>query len=293
MEQELFQHLINQFREKHGEVLEIKSYNALGGGCINNALKLDTNHGPFFLKWNASGPNDLFEREAESLAEFHKSNNDYVLFPKPLLHKEIDSSPGYLLTDYLQPGSSKNRDERMGYGLSQLHKVTNDEYGFYHDNYCGETLQNNTFKTNWFDFYVENRVGHLISLIEKYRSWDDSDQLLFEDFIQNVEWMFNYDSQPSLIHGDLWSGNYMDTEKGPAFIDPAASYCDREFEMGIMTMFGGFSQRVFDAYNEAFPLDDGWRERNLVYQLYHVLNHYLIFGGGYKQQALEIMRRYF
>jgi protein-ribulosamine 3-kinase len=290
--QQLFKHLIRNFREQYGEKIEIISSYVLGGGCINNALKLETNHGSFFMKWNGGGPRDLFVREAEALNEFHKSNNEFVLFPKPLLYKDIDDTSGYLLTDYLQPGNSKNSDEKIGRGLAELHRVTNAEYGFYNDNYCGETLQNNTFKANWFDFYVENRVGHLINLIKKYRSWDNSDHFLFEQFIENVEWMFNYDSEPSLIHGDLWSGNYMDTDNGPAFIDPAASYCDREFEMGIMTMFGGFSQRVFDAYNEAFPLDDGWRERNLVYQLYHVLNHYLIFGGAYKQQAIEIMSRY-
>lgn len=290
--QQLFQHLTWSFKKQYGEKIEIISSYALGGGCINNALKLDTNCGAFFMKWNASGSRDLFVREAESLNELHKSNNEFVQFPKPLLYKEIDDKPGYLLTNYLQPGNSKNRDEKIGRGLAQLHRVTNAEYGFYHDNYCGETLQNNVFKANWFDFYIENRVGHIINLIEKYRSWDISDQLLFEQFTETVEWMFNYNSQPSLIHGDLWSGNYMDTDSGPAFIDPAASFCDREFEMGIMTMFGGFSKRVLDAYNEAYPLDDGWRERNLLYQLYHVLNHYLIFGGGYKQQAIDIMERY-
>jgi protein-ribulosamine 3-kinase len=290
--QQLFQHLIRNFNERYGEKIKIISSSTLGGGCINHALKLETNRGLFFLKWNDNGPPDLFVREAESLNELHKSNNEFLLFPKPLLYKNIDDTPGYLLTDYLQPGISRNCDEKIGHGLAQLHRVTHSEYGFYDHNYCGETLQDNTFKASWFDFYVENRVGYLISLIEKYRTWDDSDYSLFEQFIGNVEWMFNYESKPSLIHGDLWSGNYMDTNIGPALIDPAASYCDREFEMGIMTMFGGFSQRVFDAYNEAFPLDDGWRERNLIYQLYHVLNHYLLFGGGYKQQAIDIMSRY-
>lgn len=290
--QQLFQHLIRNYSEQYGAKIKIISSFSLGGGCINHALKLETNCGAFFLKWNDSGAHDLFVREAESLNELYKSNNEFLLFPKPLLSKEIDDTPGYLLTDYLQPGNSKNCDEKIGRGLAQLHRVTSAEYGFFHHNYCGETLQNNTFKANWFDFYVENRVGHLVGLIEEYRTWGESDQLLFEQFVENVEWMFNYESKPSLIHGDLWSGNYMDTNNGPAFIDPAASYCDREFEMGIMTMFGGFSQRVFDAYNEAFPLDDGWRERNLIYQLYHVLNHYLIFGGGYKQQAINIMSRY-
>jgi protein-ribulosamine 3-kinase len=104
--------------------------------------------------------------------------------------------------------------------------------------------------------------------------------------------LLDYPHSPALIHGDLWSGNYMYTNQAPALIDPCASYCDREFEMGIMTMFGGFSQRVYDAYNEAYPLEKGWKERNLIYQLYHVLNHYYLFDGYYKQQALAIMNRF-
>jgi fructosamine-3-kinase len=97
---------------------------------------------------------------------------------------------------------------------------------------------------------------------------------------------------PGLIHGDLWAGNYWETAKGPALIDPASYFADREMEFGIMTLFGGFHDRFWKAYHESNPLPPGWKERNKIYQLYHILNHYLLFGGGYGRQALEIARHY-
>ena len=292
IEKQVFEHLMPAYFEKFNERLTIDSSRSIGGGCISNTLKIETNCGSLFLKWNSSGPNDLFLREAESLAEFQKSRNEFIVFPEPLLAKPIDQIPGYLLTTYLEPGRSGNDDEKLGRGLAQLHQLTNANYGFAHNNYCGATLQDNKFKSDWITFYVENRFGHLLQLIRKDRGWNNNDEKIAELFLKKVPDLLPNDSRPSLIHGDLWSGNYMYTTKAPALIDPCVSYCDREFELGMMTMFGGFSQTVFQAYNEYYPLPDDWRSRNLIYQLYHVLNHYYLFGGYYKNQALEIMKQY-
>jgi fructosamine-3-kinase len=284
--------LIDGYVGKFSQPLKIISSAHLGGGCINQTFKLETNQGAFFLKWNSSGPDDLFIREAESLDEMQKSNNEFIVFPKPLLAKTIDSTPGYLLTNFLENGTTGKDDERLGQGLAILHKRTSGKFGFFHDNYCGSTLQHNSWQSDWFTFYAENKIGHLLKLIEKHRNWSSADSQLTERFLSKIEKLLSHNPTPSLIHGDLWSGNYMFTTLGPALIDPASSYCDREFEMGIMTMFGGFSQRVYDAYNEVYPLPDEWEERNLAYQLYHVLNHYYLFGGNYKNKALEIMMHF-
>jgi protein-ribulosamine 3-kinase len=290
--EQLLQHISISYRKKFGVPLVIRNINALGGGCINHALKLDTDQGPLFLKWNGSVPDDLFIREAESLSELHKSENEFLLFPNPLLAKEIGLLPGYLLTSYLQPGNNNNQDEKLGRGLALLHKVTQNRFGFQNNNYCGATLQDNSLKTNWHSFYTENRIGHIVKLIRQAREWKENDEKVLEAFLKKVPSLIDHNPVPSLIHGDLWSGNRMFTAQGPALIDPCASYCDREFEMGIMTMFGGFSPTVYAAYNEAYPLPYGWRERNNIYQLYHILNHYYLFGGHYKHQALEIMKRF-
>lgn len=292
IEKLLVEQLTVAYYDKYQEKLEISKATPIGGGCINHTLKLATNIGNLFLKWNSSGPDDLFLREAESLNEFQKAKNESIVFPKPLLHKEIDAVPGYLLLSYLEPGFSGNDDEKLGRGLAQLHKITNSHFGFDHNNYCGATLQDNSYKTDWVKFYTENRIGYLINLIRKSRGWSSADELISEQFLNKVPELLQHKVQPALIHGDLWSGNYKYTVNGPALIDPCASYCDREFEMGIMTMFGGFSSKVYDAYNEVFPLELGWRERNPIYQLYHILNHYFLFGGYYKQQAIDVMKAF-
>lgn len=288
----VLKHITENFREKTGIHLYVNQSSVLSGGCINQALKLDTSEGTFFLKWNSNGPADLFIREAESLNELNKSNNVTLVFPKPILTKKIDHTPGYLLTTYLQTGQSDRHDEKLGQGLAQVHQIKAAQFGFAHNNYCGATLQNNTFQNEWLSFYIENRITHLISLIHKTRDWSETDMNTISTFIERVPDLLSHKPTPSLIHGDLWSGNYMYTPAGPALIDPCVSYCDREFEMGMMTLFGGFSSRVYDAYNEVYPLPSDWQERNKVYQLYHVLNHYFLFGGFYKQQAMDIMRHY-
>jgi fructosamine-3-kinase len=124
------------------------------------------------------------------------------------------------------------------------------------------------------------------------RPLPDSEVKIYEKLLQRIPDLLPQDSQPGLIHGDLWSGNYMITKDGPALIDPASCYAEREMEFGIVTMFGGFANRFFSAYNEVYPLSPDWRERNNLYQLYHVLNHYYLFGGGYRQQALRIAGMY-
>lgn len=292
IETQLFELVQTHYLKDYTAPLKINSCKAVGGGCISSALRLETNMGLLFIKFNSSGPTDLFMREFESLAEFQKSNNEFIVFPEPLLAKPIDNLPGYLLCSYLEPGKSGNDDEKLGRGLAQLHQLTNSKYGFTGHNYCGATLQDNSFKTSWIEFYTENRIAHLIRLIRHSRSWTSSDENITSLFLKEIPGLLPEVSKPSLIHGDLWSGNYMYTTKAPALIDPCVSYCDREFELGMMTMFGGFSPTVFDAYNEYFPLPDGWRSRNLIYQLYHVLNHYYLFGGYYKNQALDIMKKY-
>ena len=292
MEKEILKHVAENYNAQFGERLEIKSSHALGGGCINHALRLETNCGTLFLKWNTGGPHDLFVREAESLIELQKSENEHIVFPMPLISKPIDQLPGYLLTTFLNEGRSGDDDEKLGRGLAQLHQFKHQQFGFYHDNYCGLTLQNNNFETDWVTFYAENRIGHLIRLINSSGGWSKADFHVSDQFVKRLPKLIGHQPTPSLIHGDLWSGNYLYTTPAPALIDPCASYCDREFELGIMTLFGGFSQTVYDAYNEVYPLPAEWRHRNPLYQLYHVLNHYCLFGGYYKNRALDIMNKY-
>lgn len=289
----LFSEVEKHLSEKLGQKIVVKSSKVLGGGCINNASKLETNHGTFFLKWNSDCSSDMFLREAESLEELRKASDGHLIIPRVFAKKEVDDLPGFLVLEYLEPGYGKgNQDEILGRGLAVIHKFASEKFGFYHNNYCGSTLQNNTFIDNWPEFFRDSRLGFLMNMIEKERPLPNDKMILFERLLNKIDNIVSEDSKPALIHGDLWSGNYMNTVSGPALIDPASYYADREMEFGIITMFGGFSNRFYSAYNEVFPLLPDWRERNPLYKLYHVLNHYYLFGGGYLSQALEIARKY-
>lgn len=279
--------------EKLGKKVIIESSETLGGGCINHASKLETNKGAFFLKWNSNCAHDIFLREAEGLQELKKAAQNKIAVPEVFAAKEVGDTPGFLVTEYLKPGySTGNDDELLGYGLATIHNYKNEKFGFYNNNYCGATLQNNQWKTNWAEFFRENRLRFLLDLIQKERPLSSNEISLFEKLLEKIQDLIPPDNFPVLIHGDLWSGNYIVTEKGPALIDPAAYYASNEMEMAIMTMFGGFSERFYNAYNEIKPLEKDWRSRNKLYQLYHVLNHYYLFGGGYRSQAVTIAKSY-
>jgi protein-ribulosamine 3-kinase len=278
--------------EVYGRQVKIKSSSGLGGGCINHASKIETSEGIFFLKWNSDCPADIFIREAESLRELKKAAAGQLIVPDVIASKEVDDTPGFLVQEYLEPGySSGNSDEILGRGMAVIHQYQNEKFGFYNDNYCGSTLQDNSWKDNWADFFRENRLRFLLNLIQGERPIFSDEMKVYERFLDRIEALVPKHSVPALIHGDLWSGNYMQTKQGPALIDPASSYSDREMEMGIMTMFGGFSHKFYKAYNEVFPLPPDWKDRDSLYQLYHVLNHYYLFGGGYGGQALQLAKK--
>lgn len=279
--------------EKYRKNVEIESDSPLGGGCINHASRLSTSEGTFFLKWNSQCAPDVFIRESESLRELSKADNPYVKIPDVILVNEPDATPGFILLEYLEPAPEGVAGLRnLGRGLATIHNLSADNFGFYHNTYCGDTMQNNRWNSSWIDFFGQQRLGHMVNLIRQKRGMDAGSLKVYERLIEKLPELIPPGSKPTLIHGDLWSGNYLFTAKGPALIDPASYYADREMEMGIMTMFGGFSQAFWDGYNETDPLPSDWKERNLLYQIYHILNHDYIFGGGYGTRALAAARSY-
>ncbi len=247
----------------------------------------------FFLKWNANCPVDIFIREAESLAELKKAADDNLLIPEVFTSKKVDSTPGFLVQEYLPTAfSNSNSDEKLGRGLAFIHQYKKEQFGFYNNNYCGATLQNNSWTKSWIEFFRDNRLRFLLNLIRKERPLPASELKMYDKLLDRIPELIPEKSEPVLIHGDLWSGNFIVSKKGPVLIDPASCYADREMEFSIITMFGGFSQQFYDAYNEVNLLPSDWRQRNKLYQLYHILNHYYLFGGGYQSQALSVAKSY-
>jgi protein-ribulosamine 3-kinase len=246
------------------------------------------------MKWNADVPAELFQREAECLRELRSAGSGLVVPRVFGAERPAGDRPGFIVMEFLSPAAPRvpSVDEALGRGLAALHRRRSETFGFPSDTYCGSTRQDNTPSESWVEFYRDRRLGFLERLIAEERGWAGGDRRVLDRVAGRLPELLAHEPPPSLIHGDLWSGNVMATASGPALVDPACAYADREMEFGITTLFGGFSERFFGAYEEAWPLPAGWRERNGLYQLYHLLNHHRIFGGHYGAEALAVARRY-
>ncbi len=269
-----------------GRPVTVRGLRRVGGGCINEAAVADTPEGPLFVKWNRSPPPGLFPSEAEGLRALRTGA---LVVPRVL-----GATEAVLVLEYLPPGSPvADFNERLGRGLARLHANTAPAFGFGVDGYCGTTPQPNGWMPRWPDFWRERRLGFQLDLAARTRGVDPQDRRAGERLLARLDDLLGEAEPPALIHGDLWSGNLHVAPDGlPALVDPAAYFGHREAELGMMVLFGGFSDRVFQAYDAERPLQPGWRERLPLYSLYHLLNHFHLFGGGYGRQAFAIVRRY-
>lgn len=266
---------------------------AAGGGCINSAATTDVGGVRYFVKWNDRPLPEQFAAEAAGLRALAESGTSLVV-PKPLAWGDDGPGRSFLVMEHVAPGVRMPGFERaLGRGLAELHRATSERgFGFSLDGYCGATPQPNGWLPRWVEFYRERRLGHQLALA-RGNGMSASDVALGERLLDRLDELIDDDEPPALIHGDLWAGNLHVAPDGrPGLIDPAAYYGHREAELGMMVLFGGFGERVFEAYDEAYPLRAGWRERLDLYTLYHVLNHFNLFGGGYGPQAVRLMRRY-
>ena len=270
---------------------------AVGGGCINEAARVTLASGAtVFVKWGRHAHPDVFEREAEGLAAMRAAESGLVI-PAP-----VAWGRDFLVMDWLEPAPRRpDFEARLGEGLARLHlhqhqqqTATAPRFGFAHDNYCGATVQPNGWMDTWVPFWRERRLSWQLRICEDRRGFSSSDRRLLESVVSRLEALLGTDPEPpALIHGDLWSGNLHVAPGGhPSLVDPAAYFGHREAELGMMVLFGGFSSRVFEAYEGARPLQPDWRARLPLYSLWHVLNHYYLFGGGYGAQAVSIARTF-
>ena len=272
---------------------KIKSLSSLSGGCISDAFKVTTIDGSnYFLKYNPAISNDMFIKEANGLKELAKANA--IRIPEVLSFND-----DFILLEFISTGSrKKNFFEEFGRSFAQMHKFSSNTFGFYEDNYIGSNPQINIpdekQKSNWVNFYFNKRILYQLQLAEKLGN--STPELRkgiskLENKIQEI--IGNTQEKPSLLHGDLWGGNYMvDENSNAVLIDPAVYYGHREADLGMTKLFGGFSSEFYRAYNETFPLEDGYEYRENIYKLYHILNHLNLFGGGYYSQALSLIKFY-
>ena len=278
-----------------GAPVRILRRTPLGGGSISDTTRIDTTAGTFVVKAHRHAPANMFRSEADGLTALRSSGTTLVIPGVVAVGTEESGATSFIVLEHLASGPRRaDFDDALGRGLAELHRSTASQFGFHSDNYCGATPQPNPWTSEWVPFYGESRLGHQLRLAVDAGLLSSTDRQRIESLIAHLgQWIDEPASGPSLIHGDLWSGNlHVDADGRPALIDPAASYAHREAELGMMTLFGGFSARVFDAYDDAFPLEPGWRDRNNLYQLYHLMNHLNLFGGGYLSQVMSVVRRF-
>ena len=277
-----------------GRPVRLRTERALSGGCIHDARMLDTDAGRFFVKLNSEPYDPIFSAEAAGLEALSRSGTSLVI-PRVIAHEDpTPEASGWLVLEYIEPGPRRpDFDDALGRGLAELHTCTREAFGFSEDTYCGTTRQPNPWTADWIGFYREHRLGRQLRLGTDRGLYHRKDRLHFERLLTRLDTLLEGDEPPALLHGDLWSGNLLVTGRGaPALVDPAAYFGHREAELGMMTLLGGFSNRVFAAYEEVLPLASGWRDRNLLYSLYHVMNHATLFGGPYVNQAVALAQRF-
>lgn len=285
--QQIDQHLSNAL----GVDFKTTNSQAVGGGCINEAFIISNNESAFFIKLNTADLEPMFAAEAAGLDEIIASHSVHA--PKPVCWGHTDSQ-SYLVMEALKLGAPVNTgtdaSALLGQQLAQMHQKSAPAFGWTMDNTIGSTAQPNTSNADWQDFYAHTRLGFQLQLAKN----KGCGQALIhkgERLIENISAFFTgYSLVPSLLHGDLWSGNYAIMTSGlPVIFDPAVYYGDREADLAMTELFGGFNQNFYQAYNEAWPLDAGYPARKTLYNLYHILNHYNLFGGGYGNQAENML----
>ncbi|MEE9327183.1 MAG: fructosamine kinase family protein [Cocleimonas sp.] len=263
--------------------IQFQSSHSVSGGCINQCLEItDSNQNKWFIKTNTHSSLEMFIAEAEGLKEILNSKS--IRTPKVICHG-TSNEISYLVLEYIKL-QSQRKLAKTGKQLADMHKYHAKTYGWKRDNTIGSTPQLNNRNNNWVSFWKNERLLFQLELA-KNNGYSNKAYENCLKLIENLALFFaHYNPKPSLLHGDLWGGNCASDEKGnPVLYDPAVYYGDRETDIAMTELFGGFSAEFYASYNEHYPLDSGYKIRKKLYNLYHILNHFNIFGGGYASQA--------
>jgi protein-ribulosamine 3-kinase len=274
-----------------GSPVTLHRFSFTGGGCINHGGRLVTSAGDFFIKWNSSHRYPgMFQAEASGLALLKASTSLHV--PEVAGWFEAEEYQGILLEFVESTSRSRSYWEDLGRDLSELHKKTNPAFGLDQSNYIGSLPQINLVKLSWIDFFMENRLSVQVKLALDHHRFDHEFARQFEKIYKLLPSMLPVE-KPALIHGDLWSGNVIVNNRGePCLIDPAVYYGHREAELAFTKLFAGFDESFYTSYDEGFALSPGFQSRADVYNLYPLLVHVNLFGGGYVQQVRSVIKKY-
>lgn len=265
-----------------GTRFQAQQRSTLAGGCINRSYQLSAGDRHYFVKLNVAAQLDMFVAEAAGLRALADSAT--IRVPDVICYGATHGQ-AYLALEYL-PLSPRGDQSQLGRALAQLHRCTGQRYGWHRANTIGATPQHNNYEGSWIDFWRKQRLGFQLSLAAD-NGFRGRLQTRGRELLNGLDSLLaTHQPPPSLLHGDLWSGNCGFTSKGDAVIfDPAVYYGDRETDLAMTALFGGFSDDFYAAYHQEYPLPSGHETRKILYNLYHVLNHLNLFGGSYLRQA--------
>ncbi|NEO22836.1 MULTISPECIES: fructosamine kinase family protein [unclassified Moorena] len=284
----MWKEIADQISQVTGETFEINQRQSVGGGCINQGYALVGKTNKYFVKLNSASQVYMFEAEALGLKQMVATQT--IRIPKPICYgTAVDCS--YIVLEWLDLGGGNSTESwvKMGHNLAAMHQATPpqastdmDKFGWNQNNTIGSTPQVNQWMSDWVEFFVEYRLGYQFRLARRRSGhFPKQDQLLAV-----VPKLLDHQPQPSLVHGDLWGGNAAITMAGePVIFDPATYVGDREVDIAMTELFGGFPAAFYRGYNEVWPLEQGYKRRKNLYNLYHILNHFNLFGSGYESQA--------
>ncbi|MBI5908776.1 MAG: fructosamine kinase family protein [Betaproteobacteria bacterium] len=275
-----------------GEVLgrrvDLRNAQEVGGGCIHSAFRVTDGGQSWFVKVNGASRADLFAAEADGL---HALAQTPVRVPRVISRGETGEQ-SFLVLEWLNLSAGAPRDyAKLGEQLARLHALAGPHHGWRRDNYIGSTPQRNAADASWPRFFGSARLAPQLALAG--RNGHAALCAKGEELFEALPRLFGaHAPRPSLLHGDLWGGNAAFLADGtPVIFDPATYYGDREADLAMTELFGGFPEDFYAAYRAHAPLDSGYRVRKMLYKLYHVLNHANLFGGGYVAQAEKMMDR--
>jgi fructosamine-3-kinase len=311
-----------------GETFEINNRRSVSGGCINQGYAVIGNTGTYFVKLNQASQVQMFEAEALGLKQMLETQT--IRVPKPIcwgtaadsayivlewLELGGSSTTAYIVLEWLELGGNSTTQswEEMGRQLAAMHRASPPqptetlkvgklkvessnrqpstppgEFGWNQNNTIGSTPQINNWTSDWAEFFAEYRLGYQFQLARR-RGGHFPQQ---EQLLAAIGKLLDHQPQPSLVHGDLWGGNASVTKSGePVIFDPATYVGDREVDIAMTELFGGFPPAFYRGYNEVLPMDSGYKQRKTLYNLYHILNHFNLFGGGYASQANRMIEQ--
>ncbi|HPA13528.1 MAG TPA: fructosamine kinase family protein [Bacteroidales bacterium] len=276
-----------QLSHLKGDILQ----HSLSGGSINEAYRITKGKERFFLKYNhADLYPGMFEKEAAGLKMLHTTGEIDV---PEVIHFGNSGDYSFLLLTYIEQGKEKsNFWMEFAKQLAALHSHKAPQFGLDYDNYMGSLYQHNTFHNRWINFFIQERLERQVRLARDRGNISSADVSAFERLYKKLEEIFP-ETKPSLVHGDLWSGNFMINENGlPSLIDPAVYYGHPEVDIAMSTLFGGFADSFYETYNQSNPLEKGWQQRLDYYNLYPLMIHVNLFGESYLRAVRRIIQKF-